>query len=84
MSAPTAARPTTRMLSDRFVYFAEQWDHGVVLTVTPIQQGGLHAGFTKITETTNVATVFSVYDALMVARLHAQAHGATQPLLDWK
>lgn len=81
MPAPTAIRPTMKWLTDKFVYLAEQWDHGVVLRVTPIQQGGLHAGFTKITETTNLATVTSNYDALMVAKLHALAHGATQPVL---
>ena len=81
MPAPTTPRPVTKMVNEKFMYLAEQWDHGVVLSATPIQQGGLHPGHIRVSECTTVATVFSVYDALMVARLHAQANGATQPVM---
>lgn len=64
------------------LYAAEQHLHGIVLTVTPIAPAGaLHAGELRITERTNVATVYSYWDAYVVADLHAKAHGFTLPLI---
>lgn len=64
------------------LYAAEQHLHGIVLTVTPIAPAeSLHAGAPIVAERVNVATVFSFWDAYLVADLHAKAHGFTLPLI---
>lgn len=75
----TATRESQVMESDLFRYVAEKWLHGWVLVATPIQQGGMYDGFVRVDKTENVATVFSKYDAYLVAELHAKAHGAMAP-----
>ncbi len=73
-ASATATKSVFIWKSETAQYTGTEWGHGIVLTFTPIQVGGLCPGL-RIAETVNVATVYSMYDALMVARLHAEAKG---------